>query len=178
MANRCTLHKTKLEDFKSFLDSLGIAHRPGKGDYQVLQVQTEKHGYQVVFEKSNMPEHYSVNDKLMPIVRRFLDHQSKNNHAENRGNSRPPKTNYKDLDHGSTVVVIKNKPEYDFINSWAEANGKLSLMLEDIKYPVFVGTGDKNGLSWTNHDDRSLYYMSFDEFLYKIGYRVKKGDTR
>jgi len=43
MANRCTLHKTKLEDFKAFLDSEGIKYRPGKGFYQVLQVQTEKY---------------------------------------------------------------------------------------------------------------------------------------
>jgi hypothetical protein len=72
---------------------------------------------------------------------------------------------YKELDHGSTVVIINNKSEYDFINSWAEENERLPLMLEDIKYPVFIGTG--NGLTWTNHSDRALYYMPFEEFLCK-----------
>lgn len=72
MANRCTLHKTKLEDFKSFLDSEGIAYREGKGSYQALQVQTDK-GWQTVYERNDMPEHFTVQDKLMPLVREFLD---------------------------------------------------------------------------------------------------------
>lgn len=36
MANRNTLHISKLEDFKKYLDKNGIAYRPGKGPYQVL----------------------------------------------------------------------------------------------------------------------------------------------
>jgi len=31
MADRATLHKSKLEDFKEYLNLRGIAHRPGKG---------------------------------------------------------------------------------------------------------------------------------------------------
>ena len=51
----------------------GIAHRPGKGAWQVLQVQTFSHGWQVVFSRADMPEHYTVNEKLMPTVRKFLE---------------------------------------------------------------------------------------------------------
>lgn len=74
MANpfrRCTLHITHLEEFKQFLISSGIAYRDGKGPYQALQVQTEQNGWQVVFIKNNMPEHFSVNSALMPIISLF-----------------------------------------------------------------------------------------------------------
>jgi hypothetical protein len=71
MDKRCLLHKTKLEPFKTFLDESGIPHRPGKGDYQVLQVYLPKIGWQVMFDKHS-PEHYTVNEKLLPTVRRFL----------------------------------------------------------------------------------------------------------
>ncbi len=76
MADRRTLHKTKLDDFKLYLDSHGIAYRPGKGDYQVLQVQTGK-GWQSIYGKNNMTEHFSVQDKLMPTVRLFLNSSKK-----------------------------------------------------------------------------------------------------
>ena len=69
---RCTLHKTHLEQFQYWLREIEqIPYRPGKGDYQVLQVLTSDHGWQVVFVKAEMPEHFSVNEKLMPIVRQF-----------------------------------------------------------------------------------------------------------
>lgn len=75
MNNRILLHKTKLEAFKLWLDSHGIAHRPGKGDYQALQVLSPESGWQVVFTKNEMPEHYTVNAKLVPIVRNFIASQ-------------------------------------------------------------------------------------------------------
>jgi hypothetical protein len=73
MANRCTLHKTKLDDFKEYLNSQGIAYRDGKGDYQALQVLTPKDGWQCIYIKHKMPEHFSVQAKLMPVVRQFLN---------------------------------------------------------------------------------------------------------
>jgi len=68
---RCLLHRTKLEEFKAWLDQQGIPVRPGKGPWQLFQVFTEDHGWQVVFD-SNNPEHVSVNEKLVPIVQGFL----------------------------------------------------------------------------------------------------------
>ena len=70
--SRCALHKTKLEEFKEWLNDQGIAHRPGKGDYQVLQVLTDSHGWQVVFAKNEMPEHFTVNKALMPLLSQFF----------------------------------------------------------------------------------------------------------
>lgn len=72
MANRCTLHISKLEKFKEYLNNYGVAHRPGKGDYQVLQVLTANAGWQAIYKRSDMPEHYTVQDKLMPTVQAFL----------------------------------------------------------------------------------------------------------
>ena len=72
MANRCTLHKNKLEDFKAFLDKNVTAYRPGKGTWQVLQVLTPDSGWQCIYERADMPEHFTVQDKLMPIVWAFL----------------------------------------------------------------------------------------------------------
>lgn len=81
------------------------------------------------------------------------------------------KTEYKSLEHGSTVVTVNNKREYDFINSWAEEKEKLTLSLEGVGYPIFIATAG-DGLMWTDLTDRGLYYMSFDEFLVKIGYKL------
>jgi len=73
MANRCTLHISKMDDFKEYLTSKDIAYRPGKGTYQVMQVLTPRHGWQCIYERNNMPEHFTVQDKLMPIVFKFLE---------------------------------------------------------------------------------------------------------
>jgi hypothetical protein len=72
MANRNSLHIDKLELFKTWLSENDIKFRPGKGDFQVLQVETVKNGYQCIYSRFDMPEHYTVQDKLMPLVKRFI----------------------------------------------------------------------------------------------------------
>lgn len=69
---RCTLHLTHLEPFKEWLNTQGCAWREGKGEYQVLQVLTPKDGWQIIFRRADMPEHYTVNAKLLPLVTRFI----------------------------------------------------------------------------------------------------------
>jgi hypothetical protein len=61
-----------MEAFKKWLTERNINFRDGKGDYQVLQVETTKNGYQCIFSRNDMPEHYSVQDKLMPLVQKFI----------------------------------------------------------------------------------------------------------
>ena len=69
---RCTLHKTHLEDLKIWLREIKqIPYRDGKGHYQILQILVPLAGWQVVFSKAYMPEHFSANEKLMPIIREF-----------------------------------------------------------------------------------------------------------
>jgi hypothetical protein len=72
--NRGLLHKSKLEDFKQWLDSAGYEHRPGRGDYQVLQVKTNyPHGnWQCLFDRDNAMEHYTTPWPLESIVKSFL----------------------------------------------------------------------------------------------------------
>ena len=72
MANRNTLHVSKLEAFKKYLIDYNIGFRPGKGAWQVLQVQTPNSGWQCIHSSKDMPEHFTVQDKLMPTVKRFL----------------------------------------------------------------------------------------------------------
>lgn len=68
---RCLLHRTKIDEFKAWLDRQGISTRPGKGQWQLFQVLTPEDGWQVVFDQINS-EHVSVNEKLVPIVQGFL----------------------------------------------------------------------------------------------------------
>lgn len=72
MTNRHLLHKTKLEAFKVWLDDQNIAHRPGRGDWQALQVHHPLHGWQVLYERAEMPEHLTVAQKLVGLVWQFI----------------------------------------------------------------------------------------------------------
>lgn len=65
------LHITKLADFKTWLDAKGIAHRPGRGDWQVLQVCKDGTHWNCVYERIEMPEHYSTDRHLDSLVRAF-----------------------------------------------------------------------------------------------------------
>lgn len=70
--SRCLLHVTRLEAFKGWLDAEGIAHRPGKGTWQELQVQVlGRGGWSSVYSRADMPEHYTIDPALEPLVRRF-----------------------------------------------------------------------------------------------------------
>ena len=66
------LAKKFLPAFKEFLDIRSIAYREGKGQYQALQVMT-RHGYQILYNKNAMPDHYLVPDLLIPVVNEFVD---------------------------------------------------------------------------------------------------------
>jgi len=70
--SRNLLHKTKLEPFKAWLTSQGIQHRPPRGDYDVLQVQWKAPDWFCVFDRHTAPEHYTVDSRMEPLVRRFI----------------------------------------------------------------------------------------------------------
>lgn len=73
MANRSYLHISKLEAFKEWLNERDVPHRPGKGEFQVLQVCVEVHGWKCIHKRLDMPEHYTVDEKLMPLVKQFKE---------------------------------------------------------------------------------------------------------
>jgi len=71
--SRYLLHKTKLEEFKAYLTEHNFSHRPGKGDYEVLQVQINEGKWQCVFRRDVMPEHFTVAYPLENVVRQFIN---------------------------------------------------------------------------------------------------------
>jgi hypothetical protein len=66
-----------LEDFKKYLDELGVPHRPGKGDYQILQVCIDLYGWRVIHHRADTTGHLTVDERLVPLVKRFIDEQHK-----------------------------------------------------------------------------------------------------
>ena len=69
---RNLLHKNKLDAFKQWLDKKHIQHRPGRGEFQVLQVALPNGEWGVVYDRIVAPEHYTVTAQMESIVRRFL----------------------------------------------------------------------------------------------------------
>lgn len=69
--SRSLLHKTKLENFKAWLDTKGIKHRPGKGLWQVLQVCKDGVHWNCVYIRHEMPEHYTTERNLDDLVVQF-----------------------------------------------------------------------------------------------------------
>jgi len=68
--SRNQLHITKLEEFKSWLDTQNIQHRAGKDFYQVLQVKSPN-GFACIYQRNDMKEHYTVDYRLEKIVSQF-----------------------------------------------------------------------------------------------------------
>ena len=70
--SRNLLHKSKLAAFRCWLTAQGIEHRPPRGDYEVLQVQAKAPAWFCVFDRHAAKEHYTVDVRLEPTVRRFI----------------------------------------------------------------------------------------------------------
>lgn len=70
--SRKLLHKTRLEPFKVWLTSQGIQHRTPRGTYEALQVQARPPAWFCIFDRHTSPEHYTVDARMEPLVRRFI----------------------------------------------------------------------------------------------------------
>jgi len=70
--SRRLLHISRFDAFKAWLDEEGIPHRPGKGDYQVLQVYIQNVGWKCIFSRHDMKEHYTVESLLESTVEQFI----------------------------------------------------------------------------------------------------------
>lgn len=70
--SRCLLHKTKLDEFKAWLDKNGIPNRPGKGFYQALQICKDGKHWNNVYIRNHVPEHLTVDKHLEGLVVRFI----------------------------------------------------------------------------------------------------------
>ena len=70
--SRNTLHLSHLDKFKPFLIDQFIAFRPGKGDYQVLQIQMQDGQWACIYSRHDMPEHYTIDKRLDNLVHKFI----------------------------------------------------------------------------------------------------------
>ena len=70
--SRNTLHLSHLEKFKQWLVDEFIPFRPGKGNYQVIQIRLDDGQWACVYTRHDMPEHYTVDRRLEPLVHRFI----------------------------------------------------------------------------------------------------------
>lgn len=70
--SRNLLHVSKLDSFKAWMDASGIEWRPARGDYQVLQIEMLRGGWACVYWRAKMPEHFTVDVRIEPLVRRFI----------------------------------------------------------------------------------------------------------
>lgn len=70
MANRNTLHKTKIDEFKSFIKWLGYKEEKPKGQFEVMRFKIPGHPVGIVFNGKS-PEHYSLNNAAAFFMGRF-----------------------------------------------------------------------------------------------------------
>lgn len=76
MANRNTLHISRLNDFKHFLESKGYTALPlSRNPYEVLRMKKDKNTV-ILYQKDNAKEHLSVMDKNYKLVRKFIRNQT------------------------------------------------------------------------------------------------------
>ncbi len=71
MAERCLLHKNKLELLKWWLSSRGYEIQPTKGYYEVLRAKKDKDTV-IIYQKSEIKEHLTVQDKDHKLIRQFI----------------------------------------------------------------------------------------------------------
>lgn len=80
MAKRNLLHKSKIDEFKSWLEkNYGLVIEPCKGQYEVLRwSKGDKYGgpMPIIYE-SKSSQHYSCNEASIPYVKKFISESKK-----------------------------------------------------------------------------------------------------
>ncbi|AUS00761.1 hypothetical protein NVP1278O_26 [Vibrio phage 1.278.O._10N.286.54.E8] len=76
MATRNLLHRSKLGEFKEWLQSQGVVIKPTKGAFEVLRWQNsrddEYKGVMPIIYNGKSQQHLSCNDASVGYVRRFI----------------------------------------------------------------------------------------------------------
>ena len=70
--SRNIFHITHLNAFIAWLDEHGIQHRPGRGQFQVLQVSLNSRDWFCIYERHSSTEHYTVDHRIERMVRKFI----------------------------------------------------------------------------------------------------------
>jgi hypothetical protein len=71
MAERCLLHKNKLDLLKWWLSSRGYEIQATKGIYEVLRAKKDKETI-IIYEKDRAKEHLTVQQKDYKLIRQFI----------------------------------------------------------------------------------------------------------
>lgn len=79
VAERCLLHKNKLELFKGWLSLKGYEIQDTKGDYEVLRAK-KNNDTVIIFRKFNAKEHLTVQQKDRKLIQQFI-WERKDKHA-------------------------------------------------------------------------------------------------
>ena len=73
MANRSLLRKSKIEDFKSWLQEDGWQIEPTKGIYEIVRATKGTRKPLIVYTRDNKgKEHITVQDRDVPVVRAYI----------------------------------------------------------------------------------------------------------
>lgn len=75
--SRCLLHKNQLDAFLAWCEEKGIPTRAPSGVFQVAQVRAHATDWYCIYDRLDAPEHYTVDKRLEPTVRRFIQPKSK-----------------------------------------------------------------------------------------------------
>lgn len=71
MAERCLLHKNKLELLKWWLSSKGYEIQPTKDFYEILRAKKDKDTI-IIYRKNEIKEHLTVQQKDHKLIRQFI----------------------------------------------------------------------------------------------------------
>lgn len=72
MTARNLLHKRRVDEFAQWMTDEDIPWREGRGEYEILQVQLPNGGWACLYRRENMPEHVTVDKRLVELVHAFL----------------------------------------------------------------------------------------------------------
>lgn len=85
MANRHTLHKNDLENFRQWLDSTGWQILEPKGDFEVLRARRYDYPRPLLVHRGlGGGEHYSIDERDMRIYRAYYQQKNRSHHAKVR----------------------------------------------------------------------------------------------
>lgn len=78
MADRCLLHKSKLEDFKHWLVNDGWTIEPTKGSWEVLRARKSNHKNPlIIYDRNVAKEHYTVQSRDIGVVMAYINEKYK-----------------------------------------------------------------------------------------------------
>jgi len=118
--SRCLLHKSKLAEFKSWLDKEGIPHREGKGFYQVLQVCKNGTNWNCIYSRLDMPEHFTTDKHLDSLVARFCREKPSLNYEDELKNK---------LFKAVQAISIQTGEPVEDITKWLTDEGGLTMLM-------------------------------------------------